>query len=92
MNPSNKEIQLRKNCQLYTYVLVSQGKEVPEYIQECSDSYDYPVNCVAELFQELKNLDSDTFNTIVNNTQSAEARDLLNWWNMYQAYSPISDI
>ena len=89
MNPTNREIQLRKTCQLYTYVLISQGKEVPELIQECSESYDYPVDCVKELSQALQGLDSDTFNTIVNNTQSKEARDLSSWWEMYQMYIPV---
>lgn len=89
MSPSNKEMQLRKTCQLYAYVLVSQGKEVPEEIQECADSYDCPVDCVAELSQALKSFDSDTFDKIVNNPKSAEARDLVHWWEMYQAYTPL---
>ncbi|PHS40688.1 MAG: hypothetical protein COB07_04045 [Sulfurovum sp.] len=88
MSPTNREVQLRKTCQLYAYVLVSQGKEVPEEIQECADSYDYPVDCVAKLSQVLKGLDSDTFEKIVNNSQSKEARDLANWWEMYQIYTP----
>lgn len=89
MNPTNKEMQLRKTCQLYAYVLLSQGKEVPEEIQECTVSYDYPVECVAELSQALEGLDSDTFEKIVNNTQSKEARDLAQWWEMYQTYIPL---
>ena len=89
MNPSNKELRLRRNCQLYAYVLVTQGKEVPEEIQECSVSYDYLVDCVADLAQELKDLDSDTFDKIVNNTQSQRARDLSHWWEMYQMYIPV---
>ena len=88
MNPSNREVQLRKTCQLYAYVLTSQGKEVPEEIQECADAYDYSVDCVAKLSQALVNLDSDTFEKIVNNTESKEARDLANWWEMYQIYIP----
>lgn len=84
MNPTNKEMQLRKTCELYVYVLKSQGKEVPEEIQECADSYDYDylVDCVAELSDALIGLESDTFERIVNNTQSREARDLRNWWEM----------
>jgi len=89
MKPTNKEMQLRKTCQLYAYVLVSQGKEVPEEIQECTVSYDYPVECVAELSQALEGLDSDTFEKIVNNTQSQESRDLAQWWEMYQTYIPL---
>lgn len=88
MNPSNREVQLRKTCQLYAYVLTSQGQEVPEEIQECADAYDYPVDCVTELSQVLKGLDSDTFEKIVNNSQSKEARDLAQWWEMYQIYIP----
>ncbi len=84
MNPTNKEMQLRKTCELYVYVLKSQGKEVPEEIQECADSYDYDylVDCVAELSDALIGLESDTFERIVNNTQSRESRDLRNWWEM----------
>lgn len=82
MNPSNKEMQLCKNCQLYAYVLISQDKEVPEEIQDCIDSYDYVVNCVTELLEELKGLDSDTFERIVNNKELLESRELSYWWEM----------
>lgn len=84
MNPSNKEMQLRKTCQLYAYVLASQGQEVPEEIHECTDSYDYLVDCTAKLSQLLKELDSDTFNRVVYDTDSKEARDLAHWWDMNQ--------
>ncbi|WP_309497066.1 hypothetical protein [Sulfurovum sp.] len=84
MKPSNKEMQLRKTCQLYAYVLASQGKEVPEEIQECVASYDYLIDCVTNLSQALKDLDSDTFDKIVNNTQSQKAQDLRYWWEMHQ--------
>lgn len=90
MSASNKEVQLRKTCQLYTYVLASLGKDIPENIQECADSYEYPVDCVTELYQELKDLDSDTFEKIVNDTQSTQARNLASWWEMYQTYIPLS--
>ena len=88
MTPTNREIQLRKTCQLYAYVLKAQGKEVPEDIQECTASYDYPVDCVKELSKALQSFDSDTFEKIVNNTESKVARDLANWWEMYQIYIP----
>ena len=88
MSPNNREIQLRKTCQLYAYVLKSQGKEVPEEIQECAASFDYSLDCVEKLSQALVNLDSDSFEKIVNNTQSKEAHDLSNWWEMYQIYMP----
>lgn len=84
MGPSNKEMQLCKNCQLYAYVLSTQGKEVPEEIQDCIDSYDYVVNCVSELLAELKGLDSDTFDKIVNNKEVLESRELSYWWEMQQ--------
>lgn len=90
MSPTNREVQLSKTCQLYAYVLASQGKEVPEVIQECADSYDYPVDCVKELSQELRDLDSDIFDKIVHKAQSQEARDLEQWWEMYQIYVPLS--
>ena len=91
MNPSNKEMQLCKNCQLYAYLLVSQGKEIPEEIQDCIDSYDYVVNCVAELSKELKGLDSDTFDKIVNNTELLESRELAYWWEMQQEADRLHD-
>ena len=91
MSPSNKEIQLRKTCQLYAYVLEALGKEVPEYIEECADSYDYPVECVTELVKVLKEMDSETFEKIVSNGESNEARDLANWWEMYQIYVPLGN-
>lgn len=92
MNPTNKEMQLRKTCELYVYVLVSQGKEVPDEIQECADSYDYDylVDCVAELSAALEGLDSDTFDKIMNNTQVKEARDLTYWWEMQKEADRLS--
>ncbi len=94
MSGYNKELQLRKTCKLYAYVLEAQGKEVPESILECRDSdgseeYDCIVNCVANLYQEVKSFDSETFERIVNDTQSPEARELAHWWEMYQLYTPI---
>jgi hypothetical protein len=86
MSPTNKEMQLRKNCQLYLYALVSQDKEIPEEILECAHSFDYEylVECAVDLSEELKGLDSETFDRIVNNSESKEARELKQWWEMYQ--------
>lgn len=96
MANANKEMQLRKNCKLYAYVLVSQGKEVPEAILECRDSdgseeYDCLIDCVADLSKALKDLDSDSFNKIVNNPDSQDARELSLWWDMYQLYIPLEN-
>ena len=93
MNPSNKELRLRKNCELYVYLLVSQGKEVPEEIQECADSYNYDffVDCVAQLSAEIEGLDSATFDRIVNNKESRESRELAYWWEMHQAANKLGD-
>ena len=86
MAPSNKEMQRRKNCQLYSYLLISLGKEVPDLILECALSYDcdYPVDCVRELAEELKGLDSESFERIVNDPKSPEAQELAHWWEMHQ--------
>ena len=94
MGNSNRELQLRKNCKLYAYVLTAQGKEVPEAIYDCAedvdlDGYDNLVDCVAELASAIKNFDSDTFEKIVNNKESSEARELSQWWEMYQIYVPL---
>ena len=89
MAPTNREIQLQKTCELYAYVLEAQGKEVAYAIDECANSYDYPVDCVAQLAQELQGLDEATFEKIVNNTELQSARDLSNWWKMYQSYTPV---
>ncbi|MDQ7042518.1 MAG: hypothetical protein Q9M34_03200 [Sulfurimonas sp.] len=89
MSVSNREIQLRKTCQLYAYVLRAQGKEVEYSLQECADSYDYPIDCVKELYSTLKGLDKKTFDEIVHNSQAPEAQDLANWWEMYQIYIPV---
>jgi len=92
MGLSNREIQLRRNCQLYLYALTAQNKEVPYHIEECaiSDEYDALVDCVKELYQELKALDSETFERIVNNKESIEAQRLAQWWEMYQSYIPVN--
>ena len=86
MAPSNKEMQRQKNCKLYTYLLLSQEKEVPDEILECAHSYDcdYPVDCVIELAEEIKGLDSESFERIVNDSRSQEARELAHWWEMHQ--------
>jgi len=84
MSPSNKEMQLCKNCQLYAYVLRAQGKEVPEEIQDCIDSYDYVLNCVKELYAEIESLDSESFEKIVNNQELLQSRELAYWWEMQQ--------
>lgn len=86
MAPSNKEMQRRKNCQLYTYLLLAQDKEVSDLILECAHAYDcdYPVECATELAEEIKGLDSETFERIVNNSESHEARELAHWWEMHQ--------
>lgn len=84
MNPSNQEMQLQKNCQLYAYVLISQGKEVPQEIEDCIESYEYTLHCSDRLFQEIEDLDSDTFDKIINNKELLESRELSYWWEMHQ--------
>lgn len=85
MSQSNKEMQLRKTCQLYAYVLISQDKDVPDDILESTYSEDYyPVNCVGELSKAIEDLDNDSFEKIVNNKDSQEACDLSSWWTMYK--------
>lgn len=96
MSLSNREIQLSKTCQLYTYVLTAQDKEVPQHIQECaeynpSDEYDCLVDCQKELSVEVKSFNSDTFERIVDNKESIEAQKLSQWWEMYQMYIPIEN-
>jgi hypothetical protein len=75
------------------YLLVSQGKEVPEEIQECANSYDYDflVDCVAQLSGEIEGLDSATFDRIVNNKESNKARELAYWWEMNQMANRLGD-
>lgn len=89
MNPSNKEMQLRKNCELYAYVLTAQGKEIPEVIQDGLDDYEYIINCSEDLYKEVENLDTDTFQTIVNNKEVQGSRELSYWWKMYKEYNQI---
>ena len=86
MGPSNKELRLRKNCQLYLYLLTALGKEIPEVLQECADSedYDFLVESSSDLSREIENLDSENFEKIVNNQESQEARELSYWWKMHQ--------
>ena len=84
MSPTNKEMQLRKNCELYAYVLKSLGKEVPEEIEDCLASYEYVTNCVSELFLEIQNLKDEEFERLVNNKNILESRELAYWWEMRQ--------
>jgi len=94
MGNANKEMQLRKTCKLYAYLLAAQGKEVPETILECRDcdgteDYDLLVDCVNDLAQALKGLDGDSFEKIVTSPDSLEARELAHWWEMYKLYMPV---
>lgn len=89
MNPSNKELQLCKNCQLYAYILTFQGKAVPQEIQDCMDDYEYVINCSEDLSKEIEGLDSDTFERVMNNKEVLESRELLYWWEMYKEYNRI---
>ena len=88
---SNKEMRERKNCELYAYLLTSLDKEVPDEILECIISYDYPLDCVSDLFKELKSLDSEVFEKIVNNKDSKESRELASWWKMHQEATKLGD-
>ena len=86
MITTNKELQLRKNCQLYKYLLVSLGKEVPGHIEECANAFDadYLVNCASELSEALKELDRETLDKIINDPHSKVAHELAFWWEMQQ--------
>ena len=92
MGFSNRELQLRRNCELYSYLLQAQNKEVPEYIEECivTDDFDLLVDCVKELAQEIQSLDDESFTKILENENSVEAKNLLKWWEMYQLYIPVN--
>lgn len=84
MSPTNQELQLSKNCQLFAYLLRSLGKEVPEHIEDCANSYEYVYNCVSELLETLKNLDEESFQKVVHDTKRVESRELAYWWEMQQ--------
>lgn len=89
MGPSNQEIQLQKNCEIYAYVLRSLGREVSEEVQDCVDDYEYSIDCVNELIKTLQSLESERFKKIVYDSELPVARELANWWEMYQAYIPV---
>jgi hypothetical protein len=80
----NKDMQQRKNCELYAYVLAELDKEIPDDILECVMDGDYLVDCVLQLANELKALDTEKFNQLVYNSEASLSRDLANWWTMYQ--------
>jgi hypothetical protein len=46
---------------------------------------------VTQLSNELEGLDSDTFEKIVNNKESNEARELAYWWEMHQVANRLGD-
>jgi len=86
---TNREIQLQKTCELYTYVLTELNQEVPYAIEECASSYEYPVDCMNELVQTLRSLDKAKFDALLNKENSAQAYHLTQWWQMYETYIPI---
>jgi hypothetical protein len=79
----NKEMQQRKNCELYAYVLAELGQDIPDHILECAMSDEYPVDCVADLAKSLEDMGADDFERIVYDKESALACDLAKWWTMY---------
>ena len=84
MSSYNQELQLKKNCELYVYLLVELKAEIPEDVLECALSLDYPVNCAKELAETIGQLDSETFKRVMHKENSQEAQDLRNWWEMSQ--------
>ena len=75
------------------YVLESQDKEIPSYIEDCacyqeSDEYDCLLDCSPQLADEIKNFDDATYIRIVTN-DSQDAQKLFQWWEMYKIYIPI---
>ncbi len=79
----NQQMQQRKNCELYAYVLTELGLEVPDHILECAISDEYPVDCVADLAKALEDMGADDFERIVYDKESQLALDLSKWWTMY---------
>lgn len=79
----NQQMQQRKNCELYAYVLAELDQDIPDHILECAMSDEYPVDCVADLAKALEDMSADDFERIVHDTESQMARDLSKWWTMY---------
>lgn len=79
---TNKEIQLRKTCQLYAFVLEHLGHEVPEMIEECAQDFEYPVECAKELIALLEATDRKTLDIMMHSNATSLGRDLANWWQM----------
>lgn len=86
LNPSNKELQLRKNCIVFKFLLEVLGREVPESIQECAEDeeYEYLVECVDELAATLSQLDEHVYKSLILDNNTPEARELASWWEMHQ--------
>lgn len=93
MNPTNKELQLRKNCLLYRYLLQALDKDVPEPIQECADAddYDFLVDCVDALSETLNALSDDTFHDLISKNNTPEAKELASWWHMHKVALQLRD-
>ena len=83
MIPTNKEMQQLQTCQLYAYVLRFQNKEVCDEVQSCANSYDYLIDCVEKLYNELQSLNKEMFEQIVHN-DSVESNNLARWYQMHQ--------
>jgi hypothetical protein len=89
-SPSNKELQLRKNCHLYAYVLQYLELEIPEHIIEClmDEEYEYLVECSNELAQLLKSLEQEKFTELING-ECESSQELKLWWDMNQQANVI---
>lgn len=83
--PSNKELQLRKNCQLYAYILQYIEAEIPDHILEClmDEEYEYLVECSQDLAKLIESLNEDQFNELMHG-ECESSRELKHWWDMNQ--------
>lgn len=80
----NRDMQQRKTCQLYVYLLTVLGKEVPYTVEECANSYEDLIDCSMELAKELEALKSEEYERLITAEDSTIGNDLALWWEMYQ--------
>jgi hypothetical protein len=89
LEQNSREAELQRAAKLYKYVLETQKKPVPKYVDKAADTYyctnDKPLLELCSTLSNLRRTNRAEFDRIVYNSRSAQSRDLANWWEAHRA-------
>lgn len=85
LNPTRREVELRRTAALYAYALRQLSQPVPEAVTDAALSIYCSVDFVPDLCALLTSLSKKDLKRVVYNAQDKTARDLADWWEEHQA-------